>query len=322
MSKAYCTKKNEAGEWLLINYTSDASSEENKSDSHSFSNHSGQEYSLLEDLSNKHNYEEEDWNESENKSIHIGFGESKLCFSTPMIKTQQSNVCLNNIDNSITEFSSSDLYKTATEFSKSEYMDKDDIEISSSFNSSIIIDECKVYNDFVRGRNSSTFYDENVANDNLINDNTVTQNFSEISICETESDDMEISSSFTSNNIIDDCKNVEDYFKGRNNSTIHEDISKIESSLMLVSTSQELLNINDKANDNTIIQNTSDISLKNNPGSSNVHKLKSINCNDLLNISNNDEDNKIDNQSSVSMNKTLLDESGTIKMLCTLDKEL
>lgn len=308
VSKLYFTKKNKDGEWLLTNTpTLDVSSDEYRSDTYSLSNHSGQEYNLSEDFVNNHNFEEEDWNESGNKSIDMGFDQLKHCYSTPMNKNHQHNVHLNNKVSSITEISSLDLYKTATEFSKSEYVDADDMEISSSFNSSIIIDECKVYNDFVKGRNSSTLNDEDVAHDNIINDNTVTQNTNNISSSETESDDMEISSSFNSSNIIDDCKDFDDYVKGRNNSTIHEeDISKIESSLTLVSNSQELFNIYDVANDNTVIQSTSDISPKNNHCSGNIHKLKSKNYN-VLNISTKEEDNKIYNQPEVCRDKTLFD---------------
>lgn len=244
VSKLYSTEKNEKGEWLLIKCISECSSDEYISDSDSSSNRSGQEYSLLEDSVN---------NQSEENCSTVGmsFGNSKLCYSTPMNRNQ--GIHSNNVDSFNTIFSNSDLYKTALDFNKSK--DCEDMEISSSCNSSLIVNDCKIYQDFIQGRN---------------------------------------------------------------NSTTDEDISGTEETLKSIATSHEYFNDNDKANDNTVIQNGSNVSLNNNSSSVNESKTENIDFSNNVII----EEIEIGNQSSVCLNRTLLDESGyTENLLSTPDKE-
>lgn len=247
--KLYQTKLNDQGEWFLVKAMSETSFDEYKSDSDSLSNHSGQEYSLLEDIVNTvHSDKEEDWNEP----MGMSFGESKLCYSTPMTQNKKiNNVYLNNVDSFNTIFSNSDLYKTAID-----YNNCDDMDISSSCNGSLIVDDCNIYQDFVTGHNNSVI--------------------------------------------------------------IEEDGSETEENLTCVATTHDLSNDCDIVNaniinDNTVIHNNSNVSLNSN-FSSNDLKLKTNEINEEL--------KENDNQLSVCLNRTLLDENGyTEKLLFTPDKE-
>lgn len=160
--------------------------EEYRSNSDSLSNHSGQEYSLLEDDVNSYDEKGDDCN----MPREMCFRESKLCYSTPMVKNEDD---LNSVDSFNTFCSTSDLFKTAISGNESEVVDMD---ISSCCNDSNNIDDCKVYEDFVMGRNNSMneedingiektvcvvdiceFSDDrSQMNNNVINDNTIVQN--------------------------------------------------------------------------------------------------------------------------------------------------
>ncbi|XP_026823009.1 small RNA 2'-O-methyltransferase isoform X1 [Rhopalosiphum maidis] len=247
INKVYFTTKNNHGDWLLIKAVPGFSSDEYESDSESSSNNSGQEYNLLENTVNIDN-DNEDWN----VSTVISSDKSKLCYSTPMTKNSEFKSFFSNVDSFNTVHSNSDLYKTAVDYNKSE--DTEDMEISSSCNGSIIVEDCKVYQDFRKGRNSS-----------VINE---------------------------------------------------EDINETENTLTCVIKSHEFSNDDNKlngntVNDNTIIQNNSNISLK-------------INCNsDTHKLESNNSDEEIDDQLTVCFNRTLLDENDyTENLLLTSDKEL
>lgn len=241
---------NDNGEWLLIKCISEISSDEYNSNSDSLSNNSGQEYGLLEEiLNNSKSDKEEDWD----GLTGISIGESKLCYSTPMAKNQEfNNVYLNNVDSFNTIFSNSDLYKTAVD-----YTNINDMDISSSCNNSLIIDECNLYQDFLTARNNSIHFEEDISE----TDKTLT--------CVT------ISHGFPN-----DC-----------------DIAKVITN-----------------NDNTVINTSNNISLKNNCTSDISPESK---------IKNNEID-KEQTEMSICFNRTLLDESGyTEKLLLTQvsDKE-
>jgi len=229
---------------------------ESVSDSDSSSNDSGQEYNLLDNTVNIDNYNE-DWNASD----IIGSDVSKLCYSTPMTKDPELKLFLNNVDSFSTVQSNSVLYKTAIDYNNKD----EDMEISSSCNGSIIVDDCKVYHDFRAGRNN---FDIN-----------------------------------------------------------EEDINETENTLTCIENSHEFSNDVDKINDNiinddTIIQNNSNISLKVNGSSDIAHKLKSNNSEEVC-ITINDAEKEIDKSLTVCLNRTLLDESGyTENLLSTSDKEL
>lgn len=150
---------NDNGEWLMIKYISETDSDVyNKSDSDSLSNNSEPEYSLLEEevqhsnrVLNKSESEEENWDELRGMSI----GESKLCYSTPMTKNQElNNVHFNNHNSFNTVLSNSDMYKTAIDYNNC------DMDISSSCNNSLNVNECNFYKDFLTGRNTSTFEED------------------------------------------------------------------------------------------------------------------------------------------------------------------
>lgn len=268
VSKLYHTEKNENGEWLLLRTRSVSSSDENISDSDSMSNHSGQEYSLLEDSSNNQHYEEEDWN----SSVGMHFGDSKLCYSTPMNKNE--GVYLSNAESFNTVVSNSELYKTAVDHIKS---NESSMEISSSCNGS--------------------FADDHNKSDK----------------------DMEISSSCNGSLVIDDCKVYQDFALGRN--SIGEDISEIEETVTCVT--NESSKNSDEVNDNTIVYNSSNTFLKSDCNSDMTHEIKSQNCDNFSDDTIKKDCEEIDNQSSVCLNRTLLDESGfTENLLSTPNNTL
>ncbi|XP_025193447.1 small RNA 2'-O-methyltransferase isoform X1 [Melanaphis sacchari] len=251
VNKVYLTTKNDHGEWFMIKEKPEFSSDEYESDSDSSSNNSGQEYSLLENTANVDN-DDEDWN------AIINSEKTKLCFSTPMTKNLELKSDI-QVDSFSTVLSNSDLYKTAVDYIKNE-----DMEISSSCNGSIIVEDCTVYQDFKTGRNNS-----------VINE---------------------------------------------------EDIDETENTLTYSSKSHESFNDGDKfndniVNDNTFVQNNSNISLKENCSSNTTLKLNPDNPDEIC-IPVNDKENEIDYQLTVCLNRTLLDENGYTENLLTSDKEL
>lgn len=249
-SKLYQTKKNESGEWFLVRASSVLDSDEDMSDSNSFSDFSEQEYNLLENTAEDPN-DEEDWSPSNGMS----FGESKFCYSTPMTKNIDHNIYINNVDSFNTVFSNSDLYKTAVDYIKSE--ESQEMEISSSFNGSINVGECKLYEDFIEGRNNSVINEEV--------ENTL--------MCDSKSHEFSIDDDQVNGNII---------------------------------------------NDDTVIQNISDISLKSDFSSGTTHEFYSKNKDNLSIDTIDEKDEKSDDQVSICLNRTLLDESGyTEKILNT-----
>jgi len=142
----YSTKENDQGQWLLLTSNSNYSSDEYRSDSDLSSNISGQE-------DNIHNHTiEDDWDALEGMS----FGNSNNCLSTPMNKNQE-DIYFKNVNSSNTVFSNSDLYNTAIDYNKS--VGNEDMDISSSCNSSIIVNDCEDYKEFVLGRNNSAIYE-------------------------------------------------------------------------------------------------------------------------------------------------------------------
>lgn len=148
VGKLYHTKKNEHGEWLLII----SLSELNSFVQYSLSNHSGV-YSLLEDR--------ETDNDNCDDSYECGssvfttdteyFGESK------QIKIHKGYS--NHIDSFNSVDSNLDLVRTVVDYDKNKIID---IDISSSPNSSIIVDDCKVYEDFVVSRKNSGMHEEDI----------------------------------------------------------------------------------------------------------------------------------------------------------------
>lgn len=252
--KIYHTEINKNGEWIMIKAIPEYSSDGSKSDSDSDSNHSGgQEYSLLNDSENSQHYEN-DWS----SSAGMHFGDSRLYYSTPMTKSQ--GIHSSNAESFNTVFSNSELYQTAVDYNKS----NEDMDISSSCNGSLAIDDCKVYHDFASGRSSSG-----------------------------------------------------------------EDISKTEETLTCVSNSHETSkNSNDEVNDNinddtTIVENSSNKSLKNECSFDAVDQNKYQIGENVSNGTIIKDCEEIDSQTSLFMNRTLLDESGyTEYLLSTPNKTL
>lgn len=245
-SKLFYTKKNDQGELVLLTDALEFSSDEYKSDSDSYSNHSGQ-YSLLENTEECHR------NDS-NEAINLSFSESRLCYSTPMTNNQNPNAYFSNIDSFNTVCSSSDLYKTAVDHDSS---CNEDMEISSSCNGSIVVDNCKMYQDFLTGRNSSH----------------------------------------------------------------EEDIKETEETLTYESNCDDDIENGNALNDNTtVIQKSSNISLKRSYTSDTAQEPKSKHCNDFSNFN----EEKIEfEQPSVFLHRSLLDENGfTEKLLSIPDNEL
>lgn len=208
ISKFYHTKVNDQGEWVLIKVISEVSSVEYKSDSDLLSNNSGQDFSLLDELVNNQNDDEEDWG---TMVKGMSFEESKLCYSTPMTKNQDYN----KMDSINTLFSNSDLYKTAIDL---------DMDISSSCNNNFLVDDCKVYQEFLTGRNNSAIDEEDISeteetltyvansnafsNDsydanNVIDDETVIKNSSYSSIKSNDVTDTDTAHKLKSENISD-----------------------------------------------------------------------------------------------------------------------
>ncbi|KAL4130769.1 hypothetical protein QTP88_008158 [Uroleucon formosanum] len=317
----YDTKKNDHGEWLLVRALSGFSSDEYESDSNSFSSNSEQEYNLLENTVNLAN-DTEDWN----ASAVLSTDKSKLCYSTPMTRDPEIKYYSNNVDSFSTVHSNSGLYKTAVDYNKTE--DTDDMVMSSSCNSSIV-EDCNVHQDFKTEQNNSVIKEEDVNE----TENTLT--------CVANSHkfpndgdklnhnytDMEISSSYNGSIIVEDCIVYQDFKSGRNNSLRNEeDINETENTLVCVTNSHEFSN-NDKLNDNiindnTIIKNNSNISLKLKCSSDTAHQLKSNNPDEIC-ITINDGVNEIDDQLTVCLHRSLLDENGyTEKLLSTSDNEL
>lgn len=257
VNEVFMTITNDHEEFLLIKAKSEVSSDEYESDSDFSSNNSGQEYNLCEKINI------DDFNEDWNVSAGLSPDKSKICYSTPMTKDPEFKSYLDNVDSFSTVHSNSDLYKTAVDYNKSE--NTEDMEISSSCNGSIIVEDCKIYQDFRTGRNNS-----------VINE---------------------------------------------------EDINETEDTLTCITKNLEFSNDDDElngnmVNDNTIIQNNSNVSLKVNCTSDTTHKLKS-NHSDEICTTVYDEENNIDNQPTVCFNRSLLDENNfTENLLLTPDKEL
>lgn len=164
--------KNDQGEYFLVTDAHDISSDEYKSDSDSYSNHSGQ-YSLLENIENI----DIDSNEIGN------------------ISSSDDDIEISSNHNGSIIVDNCEMYQDfIMGHNNSTINNNGDMEISSSCNGSIIIDNCKMYQEFVTGRNSSTIgkedisgtettligtsncddikYFDDVENDNVINDNT------------------------------------------------------------------------------------------------------------------------------------------------------
>lgn len=118
------------------------------SDSDSFSNNSEQECYLLENTVTLDD-DNEDWKVSADMSSN----KSKLCYSTSMTSDPDLKHYLNNEDSLSTVYLNSDLYKTAVEYNESN--DTEDMEISSSYNGSNIVEDCTVYQEFKADRNNS-----------------------------------------------------------------------------------------------------------------------------------------------------------------------
>lgn len=239
---------------MLVRASSDVISSDNRSDLDSFSDFSGQEYSLLDNTEHSYN-DEEDWSPTNGMS----FGGSTFCYSTPMATNLEPNIYnyVNNVDSFNTVFSNSDLYKTAVDYNKDE--ENKDVEISSSLNGTIDISECNLYENFI---------------------------------------------------------------DGRSNSTIDEDgIIELEKTLMYASNSHAFSIDNDKANGNTINDNTilqKNISfISNNSSSTNEPCFK--NDKSLTNNTVDEEDEENDNQVSDFANRTLLDESGYTESILNTD---
>jgi len=104
-----------------------------------------------------------------------------------------------------------------------------------------------------------------------------------------------------------------------------EDINETENTLTFVTNSHEFSN-DDKLNDNIInddtsINNNSNISLKLKCSSNTAHQFKSNNPDEIC-ITINDRVNENDDKLTVCLNRTLLDENGyTEKLLSTSDNE-
>ncbi|XP_022176690.1 small RNA 2'-O-methyltransferase isoform X1 [Myzus persicae] len=322
--KLYYTTKNDRGEWLLITASSEFGSVEYESDSDSLSNISGQEYNLLENTVNLDD-DNEDWN----ASVVLSSDKSKLCYSTPMTRDPELKYYANNMDSFSTVHSNSDLYKTAVDYNKSK--DTDNMEMSSSCNSSID-EDCNVYHGFRTGQNNSVINEEDINE----TENTLTGDANSHALSNDGdklnyhcTDDMEISSSYNGSIIVEDCTVYRDFKSGRNNSvTKEEDINETENTLTCVANSYSFSNDDDKLNDNiindnTIIKNNGNIlSLKLKCSSDSARKFKSNNPDETY-ITTKDGVNEIDNQPTVCLNRTLLDESGyTENLLSTSDNEL
>lgn len=305
----------------MVQTLSGFSSDEYESDLNSISSNSEQEYNLLENTVNLDN-DTEDWN----ASAVLSTDQSKLCYSTPMTRDPKIKYYSNNVDSFSTVHSNSGLYKTAVDYNKTE--DTDDMVMSSSCNSSIV-EDCNVYQDFKTEQNNSVIKEEDVNE----TENTLT--------CVANSHkfpndgdklnhnytDMEISSSYNGSIIVEDCIVYQDFKSGRNNSLRNEeDINETENTLICVTNSHEFSK-NDKLNDNiindnTIIKNNSNMSLKLKCSLDTAHQLKSNNPDEIC-ITINDGVNEIDDQLTVCLHRSLLDENGyTEKLLSTSDNEL
>jgi len=298
---------------------SGSSSDENESDSDSLSNNSGQVYNLLENTVNLDN-DNEDWN----ASAVLSSDKSKLCYSTPMVRDPEFKYYSNNVDSFSTVHSNSDLYKTAVDYNKSE--NTEDMEISSSCNSSIV-EHCQ---DFRTGQNNSVINEEDInETENTLTSVANSHEFSnDANKLNYHFSDMEISSSFNGSIIVEDCTVYQDFKSGRNNSVIdEEDINETENTLTCVANNHEFSNDGDKLNakvinDDTVNKNNSNISLELKCSSDTTHQFKSNNPNEIC-ITNDDGLNEIDNQISVCLNRTLLDENGYMEnLLSTSDNEL
>jgi len=246
-------------------------------------------------------------------------------------KTGQNNSVINEEDvneteNTLTCITNS--HKLSNDGDKLNHNYTDDMEISSSFNGSIIVEDCIVYQDFKSGRKISVRNEEDINE----TENTLTciANSHKLSndgdkLNHNYTDDMEISSSFNGSIIVEDCIVYQDFKSGRKISVKNEDINETENTLTCVTNSHEFSNddtLNDNIiNDNTIIQNNSNISLKLKCSSDTAHQFKSNNPDEIY-ITINDGVNEIDDQLTVCLNRTLLDENGyTEKLLSTSDNE-
>ena len=166
--------------------------------------------------------------------------------------------------------------------------------MSFSCNSSIV-EDCNVYQDFKTGQNNSVINGEDV--NETENTLTCVANNHKLSndgdkLNHNYTGDMEISSSYNGSIIVEDCIVYQDFKSGRNISVRNEE----------------------DINDNTIIKNNSNISLKLKCGSDTAHQFKSNNPDEIC-ITINDGANEIDDQLTVCLNRTLLDENGYTEML-------
>lgn len=133
-------------------------------------------------------------------------------------------------------------------------------------------------------------------------------------------EDMEISYSCNGSIVEDNCNNYEEFVLGRSNST--EDISKTDETLTTsVITNCELSKIkvnNNIIDDDTVTQNSSDISLKSDCNSAAAHELPSVNCVSLSVGIIKSEGEENDDQSSPCLNRTLLDENNYTENLLSM----
>lgn len=136
-------------------------------------------------------------------------------------------------------------------------------------------------------------------------------------------EDMDISSSCNGSIVEDSCNNYQEFVLGRSNST--EDISKTDETLTTsIITSCELSEIkvnNNIIDDDTVIQNSSNISLKSDCNSATAHEITSVNCVSLSVGIIKSEGKETNDQSSPCLNRTVLDENNyTENLLSTPNK--
>ncbi|CAI6352272.1 unnamed protein product [Macrosiphum euphorbiae] len=225
-------------------------------------------------------------------------------------KTGQNNSVINGEDVNETENTLTCVannHKLSNDGDKLNHNYTGDMEISSSYNGSIIVEDCIVYQDFKSGRNISVRNEEDISEtENTLTCVTNSHKFSNDGdkLNHNYTGDMEISSSYNGNIIVEDCIVYQDFKSGRNISVRNEeDINETENTLTCVTNSHEFSNddkLNDNIiNDNTIIKNNSNISLKLKCGSDTAHQFKSNNPDEIC-ITINDGVNEIDDQLTIN----------------------